>query len=167
MMMPHPAQVDPSELQQMCEIRRQRRSGPGGQHRNKVETGIFIEHRPTGIRAEATERRSQQQNLESALFRLRLNLAIEYRHAALQEVSELWNSRLQSGKIRVSPQHTDFPALLAEALDALEARSWETRATAEHLGCSASQLVKFLKLEPRAFAELNHQRVELGLARLK
>jgi len=45
-------------------------SGPGGQHRNKRMTGIRIIHLPTGIVAMATERRSQEQNLNTALFRL-------------------------------------------------------------------------------------------------
>ena len=58
----HPASLPYDELIRECEVRRQRRSGPGGQHRNKVETGIFIEHKPSGIRAEATEQRSQAKN---------------------------------------------------------------------------------------------------------
>ena len=45
-------------------------SGPGGQNRNKRMTGVRVVHLPTGIRAEATERRSQNQNLEAALERL-------------------------------------------------------------------------------------------------
>ena len=179
----HPAQIPVQQLLAACEIRRQRRSGPGGQHRNKVETGIFIEHKPTGVRAEATERRSQPKNQELAIFRLRLNLALNHRttNAASSEsvdasspasdneiiVSDLWRSRVRGGKLKVNDQHDDFPALLAEALDRLHDQHWDTRSAAETLGCSTSQLVKFLKQEPRAIAMVNRERESRGLGKLK
>ncbi len=47
-----------------------RASGPGGQHRNRRETGVRIRHLPTGIVVTATERRSQSENREVALARL-------------------------------------------------------------------------------------------------
>lgn len=46
-------------------------SGPGGQHRNKTETGVRLTHTPTGTVVTATERRSQLQNRGEALERLR------------------------------------------------------------------------------------------------
>ncbi len=49
--------------------------GPGGQHRNKTETGVRLKHRPTGLAVAATERRSQLQNRLKALERLREKLA--------------------------------------------------------------------------------------------
>ena len=60
-------------------MRHERRSGPGGQHRNKVSTAVVITHRPTGVRAEANERRSQAENHREAVRRLRVRLAVEVR----------------------------------------------------------------------------------------
>ncbi|MCB0308363.1 MAG: hypothetical protein KDD48_03245, partial [Bdellovibrionales bacterium] len=48
-------------------IERLRRSGPGGQHRNKRETGIRLRHQPTGLSVLVSKNRSQKQNLEEAL----------------------------------------------------------------------------------------------------
>jgi ribosome-associated protein len=48
--------------------------GPGGQHRNKTESAVRLVHRPTGVTVTATERRSQLQNRDAALARLRERL---------------------------------------------------------------------------------------------
>lgn len=53
--------------------------------------------------------------------------------------------------------------MLAEALDVIEAHHLEIKAAAGELGCTLSQLVKLLKAEPRALAQVNEQRAKLGL----
>ncbi len=161
--MSHPATIDPARLLAECEQRFTRRSGPGGQNRNKVETAVVLRHPPTGLVAEASERRSQGENRERALFRLRLLMALEIRRPAGEGPSELWQTRLRGGRIAVNPDHDDFPALLAEALDVLERHEHDARAAAAALGCSATQLVRLLRDEPRALAMVNARRADRGL----
>ena len=118
----HPSRVDPERLLEQCRVNFTRRSGPGGQNRNKVETAAVLEHLPTGLRAEASERRTQGENRRAALFRLRVLMALEIRMprpAGAVGPSSLWASRCKGGRISINPEHDDVPALLAEALDML------------------------------------------------
>jgi hypothetical protein len=166
----HPACWSDDRLLQNCQIRFVRRSGPGGQHRNKVESGVQLVYRPAGITAEANERRSQAENRHVALRRLRLQLAVGVRTQfdVVQPLTDVWCERVQRGRIVISPQHNDFPLLLAIALDCIAAQRWDVRAAATLLGCSATQLVRFLGDFTPALAELNvTQRKELGLKPLR
>ena len=210
----HPAALTDDALLAECDLGRGRASGPGGQHRNKVETAVTLTHRPTGVIAQASERRSQVENKRVALRRLRLKLATEIRlplsprdrgpggegqntartdtsqrnkpstrlgepghpetspnepaHPdadfldALDAGSELWRSRRQGTRIVVSPEHRDYPALLAEAVDAIAAASWAPAPAAARLGVTPSQLVKFIKDHPPAFERLNRERAARG-----
>ncbi len=165
----HPARLPIESLLEECSVKRTRGSGPGGQHRNKVETAIVITHEPTGVVGQASEKRSQNRNKEAAIIRLRVNLAIGVRTQcdADQPLSDLWKSRVKSKRIQVNVGHADFPALLSEALDRLELFELDLGNTAKSLGVSSSQLVKFLKLESAAFEYVNRERERTGLHRLK
>lgn len=67
-MLIHP--TDRESLERDCEMEFFVAGGPGGQHRNKVETGVRLTHRPSGIVVTATERRSQSANRKAAFERL-------------------------------------------------------------------------------------------------
>lgn len=159
----HPSAQSEERLLADCEVRRQRRSGPGGQHRNKVETGVVLVHRPSGVRAEATERRSQAENRAVAIQRLRVLLALHVRTDPLPGPSDLWRSRLRGGRIEVATSHIDFPTLLAEALDVLFSQELAIAESARRLGCSSSQMVRLMEREPRALAFVNAERQRRGL----
>jgi protein subunit release factor B len=67
---PPPYNTDLDVLERECELEFFIASGPGGQHRNKRETGVRLFHPASGLTVTATERRSQTRNLEVAFARL-------------------------------------------------------------------------------------------------
>ncbi len=170
--MTHPATIDEDELLKQCTWTRTRGSGPGGQRRNKVETGAALHHEPTGVSAQAGERRSQEENKHVALKRLRLALAVDYRTPVappkgLDEIaSELWRSRRSGDKIVCNPKHRDYPSLLAEALDVIADSGWKPPKAALRLGVTASQMLKLLREHPPAMVKLNQERGERRLSAL-
>ncbi len=173
----HPAALPIEALLKDVEYRTTRGPGPGGQHRNKSDTMARLTHRPTGIHAQAGERRSLDLNRTEAIHRLRLELALRHRtpRTAVTPAAEggaespivhvpsaLWRSRLNGSKFVVSAAHDDFPALLAEALDLLEWLDDDVPATARTLELSTSQFVRFLARDPAALADLNRRRTARG-----
>ena len=66
--------TDRASLERDSDIQYFIATGPGGQHRNKVETGVRLTHRPTGVVVTATERRSQRANREAAYLRMAAKL---------------------------------------------------------------------------------------------
>lgn len=166
---PHPARLAEDALLRQCDERRTKGSGPGGQHRNKVETKVVLTHRPTGVEGQAGERRSQPENRHVAVRRLRLALAVAVRAPgdAAAAPSALWRSRCRGGRISCNEAHADFPALVAEALDVLAANGWEPVRAAAALACTPTQIVRLLGDHPPALVALNAARDALGLHRFR
>jgi hypothetical protein len=162
---PHPAGRPDEEILAECTLERGRVGGPGGQHRNKVETAVTLTHRPTGLSAQAAERRSPTDNERMALRRLRLTMATQVRTGVPDgEVrSDLWLSRTRGRKVSVNPEHRDFPTMLAEAMDVLWAGRMDVGRAATRLGVSRTQLVRLIARHPAALAEMNAERVKRKL----
>ena len=62
-----------------CRVETFRSGGPGGQHQNKTESGVRLAHLPSGITVLSRESRSQHQNRQIALARLRRALVAAMR----------------------------------------------------------------------------------------
>ncbi|MEX0876870.1 MAG: peptide chain release factor-like protein [Phycisphaerales bacterium] len=165
----HPASLEAEELLKNCSIVRGRSSGPGGQHRNKVLTHITLTHDPTGTEAQAGERRLAKENQRVAVGRLRLKLALEVRVAvpAGEIRSELWKSRCRKNRITCSPAHRDFPSMLAEALDVIDACGYDMPTAATRLECSSTQLLRLIAEHPPALVMLNKARQDRAMRPLK
>ncbi len=158
MVLMHPACLPIDELLKACTIRRSRSGGPGGQHRNRVETAIRITHEPTGLSAGATERRSQEENRKVALERLRIRLALEHRvWPTLRDYRrpEYWNRHVVDSRLKLNPRNHDYPAILADTLDLLDAANADLEAASLFLGITPSQIIKLLRTQPPALHWLN------------
>ncbi|WP_442509720.1 peptide chain release factor family protein [Novipirellula sp. SH528] len=168
---PHPSLLALEKLLDDCELRTQRRSGPGGQHRNKTSSGAFLLHRPTGVVAEATERRSQAQNRDVALERLRYTLAVEVRTKSVfdepaTEIEAEFRERFRGNIKRMNEHNVDKPAVLALLLNDLHASGGQPSLVAKLWKCSTSAIVTLLQSVPTAFALVNrirnhHERLPL------
>lgn len=167
----HPACLPISELIEACVVQRlkQKGSGAGGQRKNKVQTAVRVTHTPTGLFAQAAERREPEVNRKQALFRLRVRLAIEHRSGLGFErlPSECWLKRTKNRRLSINASHEDFPALLAEAIEALAQEDWDAAIAGQRLQVSTSQLVKLLAKEPKALAVVNERRIARGFSALR
>jgi hypothetical protein len=163
---PHPSVVPAEQLTRECRMSQLRRSGPGGQHRNKVSTAISWHHEPTGISAEASESRDQTRNRREALARLRLRLAIRLRTAADPSASDPQHqdcrARWTGKRLKISAANDDFAAVLALVLDDLHRSGGQPSLVGPLWQASTTAVVSFVATEPAALQELNRWREHHG-----
>ena len=167
---PHPATLPIDKLGEECDLRTQRRSGPGGQHRNKTSSGVFLYYPATGTTSEATERRSQADNRLVALGRLRFRLAVEVRTPSVLDGSaenepsqeQELRERYHNHPLKLNDRNEDKPAVVALLLNDLHAAGGQPSAVASLWKASTSSIVRLMKSHPPAFRLLNRIREHHG-----
>ena len=76
-------------------------SGPGGQHRNKVESCVTITHIPSGMKEKCEESRSQHKNKELAMERLLERIETNLKIKKLKKLNDTRNKTVnEAGRIR-------------------------------------------------------------------
>lgn len=162
--------LDDTRLLAECRLETLRASGPGGQHRNKTESGVRLTHLPTGVISQAFERRSQHENRAVALDRLRHTIALTVRETVdLEhfEPSPALRAILPGAKPRIGPNNDRFWPGAAELLDVFVACRRSVADTAAMVGLSTGALARVLLSAPDLVATVNRLRAELGFAPLR
>lgn len=71
-----------------------RASGPGGQHRNKVETAVRVIHKPSNLAVTASDSKSQLQNKKAAFARMKQALEQQQMEQLQARVDDQWREHL-------------------------------------------------------------------------
>ena len=102
--------ADRESLERDCDLEFFVAGGPGGQHRNKVETGVRLTHRPSGLVVTATERRSQSANRDAAYERMAAKLEaaqrVRKRRRATKPTAASQQKRLQQKRAQSQLKRT-------------------------------------------------------------
>ena len=75
-----------------------RGSGPGGQHRNKVETCVTVTHIPTGFSERCQDTRSKNRNLKIAIDRLEKKIIQNKIDEKNEKQNEIRKEKIQNPK---------------------------------------------------------------------
>jgi hypothetical protein len=144
-----------------CETDRFRGSGAGGQKRNKTSSSVRVRHRATGLAGQSGDSRSQPENRDIALRRLRASFAFELRepveldgYVAPPAVAPLHGPVVKSERFHRS---VEYLRAIGHLLDLYAAAACSLADTARHLGLSTGALARWADGDPqlaRRLAEL-------------
>ncbi|MCQ2055563.1 MAG: peptide chain release factor-like protein [Fibrobacter sp.] len=150
------------ELLSACTTKGFQGSGPGGQHRNKTNTGVWLTLREYNLEIKSCEARSAKENRTHALHRMQMAIALNVREAppAVEIPFPGSNGHIQ-------PSNALFPLFVAHVFDIMATKSGDSKAAAQAFGLTQSALVKILRQDKSCAEKLQGQRVAGGKKKLK
>lgn len=159
------------QLLAQCAVDTYRASGPGGQKRNKTSSAVRVRHPPSGLIVIAEESRSQHENRERGLRRLRKAFYLHVRDPLRAEAltpdgaarhPEFREARDGDGRLHLGVKDPRFWPAVGVVLDVLHALEGRVGEAAQALGVSTGNLIGFLQTDPKVWQEANVLRARFG-----
>ena len=107
--LPEAEEVEVALRPEDLDVQVYRSSGPGGQSVNTTDSAVRVVHRPTGIKIEVQEERSQRQNREKALRYLRARLLKMEQERQQEEEAAARRSQVGTGERSEKIRTYNFP----------------------------------------------------------
>lgn len=138
------------ELLKVCSIKGFQGAGPGGQHRNKTNTGVRLRLSPYNLEIKSSESRSATENKAHALRRMRLAIALSVRETP--KPKEKLTFPGSNG--RIQPHNAGYAQFIADVLDIAFQNGGDSRPAAAAFGISQTALSKILRQEKQVLETL-------------
>ena len=126
--------LNEEELGRIVEFDFFKRSGNGGQKRNKTSSAVRVTLKELAISAEDCAERSQKLNRSKALQKLRRKIAMTVRQDISDEIITI-----------VAPSNDRYPLFLARLIDLLSSVNYSFKECGLKLNLSSSQVEKLLR----------------------
>jgi hypothetical protein len=145
-------------LADLCRIEAFVGTGPGGQHRNRNYTAVRVHLKNfENIVAEESSFRSQKQNLNSALNKIRIKIAVSWRKSYPEDAVYT----------HLNENNPRYALELARLLDAVVQYKFDHKMAAAVTGLSGSKLLKELSRNYEVWDDFQAARAAAGLSELK
>lgn len=156
-------QMPLNELLRACTLKGFQGSGPGGQHRNKTNTGVCLKLPAYNLEIKSCESRSVSENKTHALHRMQLALALYVR----EEPKNPEKLKFPGSNGRVQPSNPGYPQFIADVLDIANANGGDTKEAAKAFGLSPTALTKILHADKHVLKAMQDIRTKKGKPPLK
>ena len=168
--------IDEDKLLEMCHIDYFLSSKPGGQHRDKKASSVRLSLKNTTIVVSASENRSMNMNMKSAVKKLKIEITCQLRSSIdfiifikSFDLFEAFNKNgsLSNGKLSYASSNKNYLPMCAFIFDLMNNDKWGISNISKKLGISNTNLVSFLLKEKRLIVWVNQQRAKNGMNSLK
>lgn len=152
-----------NELLRACTLKGFQGSGPGGQHRNKTNTGVCLRLNEYNLEIKSSESRSASENKTHALHRMQIALALEVREAPLPPEK----LKFPGSQGRIQPSNPLFPLFIAQVLDIVSANQGDTKPAAQAFNLTPTALTRILHQNKSVVEKIGKMRASGGKPKLR
>lgn len=152
-----------NELLRACTLKGYQGSGPGGQHRNKTNTGVCLKLNHYNLEIKSSESRSACENKTHALHRMQMALALEVREEPLPPEK----LKFPGSQGRIQTSNPLFPLFIAQVLDIVYVNKGDTKPAALAFNLTPTALTRILHLNKGVVEKIRIMREAGGKRKLR